>query len=238
MGIGTPMNQNDSNFGSDFSTSGFGLQQNNDMFKAAGFSEMDLNWMDEEMRLGYPAMQLAQPSAKRSIQPGGETWTALESEREQHDSLSPASSPDCSDPGSGPQDDDNGGMMSGPGTPYNAGSHSSPRARSRSASKAPSLRSGLGRSLHQPQRAHLRIEKRYRAGLKDRFQALRECVTERKIRESCEQSQEVDDADLSRLNKADVLGEAVSCINGLSEENELLRQQVESLQQQLNNQGA
>ncbi|KAJ4387237.1 hypothetical protein N0V93_007826 [Gnomoniopsis smithogilvyi] len=107
-------------------------------------------------------------------------------------------------------------------------------------------------------RAHSAIEKRYRAGLNEKFEALRSCVESRKMakQESLGQALRPEskggenggativvpdrkkgpgansDA-ASRMNKAEVLREAVECIEQLEDENGLLLEQLKILVQRL-----
>lgn len=80
----------------------------------------------------------------------------------------------------------------------------------------------------QRHRAHSAIERRYRAGLQDKFQTLRDCVAQWKQDEMDSEAAEwTDDAQI-KTNKASVLSDAVSCINQLREENDYLFEQLEA----------
>jgi hypothetical protein len=116
------------------------------------------------------------------------------------------------------------------------------------------------------QRAHYVIEKKYRAGLYERFEALRACVAKwKKIQSPGQQQQQASDSSVTttsdekgedgsqntvvtgvganpaasgsaitaqgtmKMNKAEVLSEAVTCIEQLREENEVLLDHVKLL---------
>ncbi|OOQ83311.1 hypothetical protein PEBR_35059 [Penicillium brasilianum] len=98
------------------------------------------------------------------------------------------------------------------------------------------------------QRAHYIIEKRYRAGLHERFEALRDCVESWKHQQQQkeQQHQQQSDCPLSpgattdgtneganrgttRLNKSEVLCEAVTYIKLLQEENEVVMEHMKLL---------
>ncbi|KAI6762305.1 hypothetical protein HG531_002858 [Fusarium graminearum] len=91
-------------------------------------------------------------------------------------------------------------------------------------------------SPRKRQRPHYAIEKRYRAGLQERFEALRDCVAslkktqhEQRLPGTNEDLAEGDDggsvsdrATVGRMNKAEVLNQATLCIRQLQEENEVV----------------
>lgn len=94
------------------------------------------------------------------------------------------------------------------------------------------------------QRAHYVIEKRYRAGLQERFEALRDCVEAWKYREQQQQqpssapgspeavgdgSSEGQNKSNTRLNKSEVLCQAVTYIKLLQEENEVVMDHMKVL---------
>ncbi|EPS29065.1 hypothetical protein POX_f08117 [Penicillium oxalicum] len=98
------------------------------------------------------------------------------------------------------------------------------------------------------QRAHYIVEKRYRAGLHERFEALRECVENWKHQHQQKESQQEQQSSsplspgtttdgtneganrgATRLNKSEVLCEAVAYINLLQEENEVVIEHMKLL---------
>ncbi|KAH8128112.1 hypothetical protein ACSS6W_011093 [Trichoderma asperelloides] len=91
------------------------------------------------------------------------------------------------------------------------------------------------------QRAHYAIEKRYRAGLQERFEALRDCVAsmrqtqnEQHPRGEMDGDEEASPNDEpSRMNKAEVLHQATVCIQMLQEENEVVIEQMKLLIERL-----
>ncbi|KAF5532738.1 ankyrin repeat domain-containing protein [Fusarium phyllophilum] len=98
-------------------------------------------------------------------------------------------------------------------------------------------------SPRKRQRPHYAIEKRYRAGLQERFEALRDCVAllkktqhERRIPGTNEDLAEGDDggsvsdrATVGRMNKAEVLNQATLYIRQLQEENEVMMEYIKLL---------
>lgn len=91
------------------------------------------------------------------------------------------------------------------------------------------------------QRPHYAIEKRYRAGLQEHFEALRDCVASLKLKENEQQSlvngDDTGDWDdraegkdgSSRMNKAEVLSQATIYIQRLQEENEAAIEHIKLL---------
>ncbi|KAJ5421106.1 hypothetical protein N7465_003625 [Penicillium sp. CMV-2018d] len=97
-----------------------------------------------------------------------------------------------------------------------------------------------GQRSTKRQRAHYVIEKRYRAGLHERFEALRDCVETWKQDQQQQKSSaspSPSDADGTdedhnrnvRLNKAEVLQQAVAYIKLLQEENEVVMEHMKML---------
>ncbi|CAG1959567.1 unnamed protein product [Fusarium graminearum] len=98
-------------------------------------------------------------------------------------------------------------------------------------------------SPRKRQRPHYAIEKRYRAGLQERFEALRDCVAslkktqhEQRLPGTNEDLAEGDDggsvsdrATVGRMNKAEVLNQATLCIRQLQEENEVVMEYIKLL---------
>ncbi|CAG2011415.1 unnamed protein product [Fusarium graminearum] len=98
-------------------------------------------------------------------------------------------------------------------------------------------------SPRKRQRPHYAIEKRYRAGLQERFEALRDCVAslkktqhEQRLPGTNEDLAEGDDggsvsdrATVGRMNKAEVLNQATLCIRQLQEENEVVMEAYPTL---------
>lgn len=102
-------------------------------------------------------------------------------------------------------------------------------------------------SPRKRQRPHYAIEKRYRAGLQERFEALRDCVAslkqtqqEKRLPGANEDLTEGDDGSsasdrvtIGRMNKAEVLSQATMCIQQLQEENEVAIEHIKLLISQL-----
>ncbi|KAJ5608510.1 hypothetical protein N7537_005129 [Penicillium hordei] len=119
-------------------------------------------------------------------------------------------------------------------TPDGDGFH--PKTRKPWKNQGPSSRRSPNTTHHPPkrQRSHYVIEKKYRAGLQERFEALRGCVmawNEFQRRESASGEAATTGDELSggskmsnggRMNKAEVLSNAVTYIQELQEENEVV----------------
>ncbi|KAF5649392.1 HLH transcription factor [Fusarium sp. NRRL 52700] len=93
-------------------------------------------------------------------------------------------------------------------------------------------------SPRKRQRPHYAIEKRYRAGLQERFEALRDCVsslkqTEQDLIEGDDGSRNSDTDKPGRMNKAEVLNQATLYIQQLQEENEVALEHIKLLTGQL-----
>ncbi|CAI7625561.1 hypothetical protein N7533_013243 [Penicillium manginii] len=97
-----------------------------------------------------------------------------------------------------------------------------------------------GQRSTKRQRAHYVIEKRYRAGIHERFEALRDCVETWKQDQQQQRSpaspfpSDADGTDEDhnrnvRLNKAEVLQQAVAYIKLLQEENEVVMEHMKML---------
>ncbi|KIL87772.1 hypothetical protein FAVG1_08649 [Fusarium avenaceum] len=86
-------------------------------------------------------------------------------------------------------------------------------------------------SPRKRQRPHYAIEKRYRAGLQERFEALRDCVASLKQTENeGDDGQGINDTDKAgRMNKAEVLNQATLYIQQLQEENEVAIEHIKLL---------
>jgi hypothetical protein len=86
-------------------------------------------------------------------------------------------------------------------------------------------------SPRKRQRPHYAIEKRYRAGLQERFEALRDCVASLKQAENeGDDGQDINDTDKAgRMNKAEVLNQATVYIQQLQEENEVAIEHIKLL---------
>lgn len=110
------------------------------------------------------------------------------------------------------------------------------------ATNADEATGGSGQALpRKRQHPHYAIEKRYRAGLQEHFEALRDCVSSFKQRENEQQSlvngDDVADWDdradskdgSSRMNKAEVLSQATIYIQQLQEENEAAIEHIKLL---------
>ncbi|KAI1116766.1 hypothetical protein F5Y14DRAFT_405115 [Nemania sp. NC0429] len=104
----------------------------------------------------------------------------------------------------------------------------------------------MGQHPEKRQRQHYAVEKRYRAGLNERFNALRDCIESRRKIESERQpgrpgtgaadagnnAESGGSGSLpssTKMNKADVLHEAVVYIRDLEEENEVILEQLKLL---------
>ncbi|KAF4451242.1 putative HLH DNA binding domain protein [Fusarium austroafricanum] len=93
-------------------------------------------------------------------------------------------------------------------------------------------------SPRKRQRPHYAIEKRYRAGLQERFEALRDCVsslkqTQQELIEGDDGFRNSDADKAGRMNKAEVLNQATVYIQQLQEENEVALEHVKLLIGQL-----
>ncbi|KAF5573200.1 uncharacterized protein FSUBG_14116 [Fusarium subglutinans] len=98
-------------------------------------------------------------------------------------------------------------------------------------------------SPRKRQRPHYAIEKRYRAGLQERFEALRDCVTSLKqtqhgqrlpgnnedLTEGDDGASDNDRDRVVRMNKAEVLNQATVYIQQLQEENEVAIEHIKLL---------
>ncbi|KAH6950339.1 hypothetical protein BKA56DRAFT_682562 [Ilyonectria sp. MPI-CAGE-AT-0026] len=148
---------------------------------------------------------------------------------------------------------DNAGTMklAGSFTPQSHHSHTKSGP-----SPAPSKEPADAPALPPPkrQRAHYHIERRYRAGLNEKFDTLRDLMEARKLSQILQQQQDgrpcstdslastVDSAAATgsstnrgeaKMNKAEVLHEAVVCVRELEEENEILMEHFKQLLRRL-----